>query len=321
MKDTTRDFWVGVTTLIGGVGLLALLTIIGGLTQVFESGYQVTIHMPTAGGLHIDSRVNYNGIDIGRIESVRFQTSPEPGVVAVALITDPSVELPEDVTVTARFPSMLGGSAVADLTRGPGPVVAMLATDGSAVISGIPAADFSQIAEQMAELAGSFDSLSREWTLVGKNINQLVEPRNTEVVDGGDAVGNLATVLARTDSRLAELRIAIDGFSQYVNDPKLREDVLSTAANARQVSQEFSDSVESLRAKYIAVADNLNAVMLSMKQLSDKTLSGEGTFGKMFNDPALYENLNDASERLKAAIDEARLLVEKWKAEGLPVQF
>ena len=106
MKDRTRDFWVGVTTLSGGVGLLALLALIGGLTQIFESGYRVTIHMPTAGGLHADSRVVYNGIDIGRIESVSLQTPPDTGVIAVAVITEPGVLLPQDVTVTARFPSM-----------------------------------------------------------------------------------------------------------------------------------------------------------------------------------------------------------------------
>jgi phospholipid/cholesterol/gamma-HCH transport system substrate-binding protein len=321
MKDHTRDFWVGLTTLSGVVGLLALLTLIGGVTHFYETGYHVTINMPAAGGLHAESRVIYNGIDIGRIDSVALRPPPQVGVVAVAMITEPGVELPDDVMVVARFPSMLGGSAVADLSRKPGPVSAMLATDGSAVIEGEPAADFTQIAEQVAELAESFDTLSREWTLVGENINQLVEPRQIQTVDAGDIAGNLATIMARADTRLAELELAIDGFNQYVNDPELRDDVRATAANARQVSQRFNDSVESLRDKYVAVADDLSAAVQTMKSLAEKTLSGGGTFGKMINDPALYENLNDASERLNAAIDEARLLVEKWKAEGLPVQF
>jgi len=321
MKDHTRDFWVGVTTLTGGVGLLVLLTVIGGLTQAFESGYRVTIQMPTAGGLNVDSRVIYNGIDIGRIESVGLQAPPDTGVIVMAVITESGVELPMDVSVVARFTSMLGGSAVADLTREPGPVPGVLATDGSAVITGGPAADFTQIAEQMAELASNFDALSREWTLVGENINQLVEPRGPALVDDGDAMGNLATVLARADARLVELKLAIDGFNQYVNDPQLRDDVRTTAANARQLSQRFNDTVESLRDRYVAVADDLSVTVQSIKSLTDQTLQGGGTFGKMVNDPALYENLNDASQRLKAAIDEVRLLVEKWKAEGLPVQF
>ncbi len=332
MKESTVSTFVGATTLVGLMGLGFLMFRIGGLSKAFEGGYHVTIELPTAGGLHKDSRVVFNGIDVGRIESVGFQEHPKVGVVAVALITEDNLQLPDDVHVTARFPSLLGGSAIADITRDPGEVTGRLPTDGSAIIPGEPAVDFSLIAEELRNALGgpmqeikrisdNFDALSKEWTLVAENINQLVEMRSTEDVDHGDAVGNLATVLARADSRLAELRLAIEGVNRYVNDEELRGDVRTTAANARELSQRFNDSLDTLRTRYVAVADDLSAAVQTMKKLGDKTLEGGGTLGKLFNDPALYENLNDASERLKAAIDDARLLVEKWKAEGLPVQF
>lgn len=332
MKESTASTIVGATTLAGIIGLAYLLTAVGGLSKAFEGGYHVTIELPTAGGLHQDSRVIFNGIDVGRIQSVGFQEHPKVGVVAVALITEDNLKLPDDVMVTARYPSLLGGSAVADITRKPGEVTGHLPTDGTAVIPGEPAVDFTLIAEELRNALGgpmqefkrisdNFDSLSKEWTLVAENLNQLVEMRSTEDVDHGDAVGNLATVLARADSRLAELRQAIAGVNRYVNDEELRGDVRTTAANARELTQRFNDSLDTLRARYVAVADDLSAVVQTMKKLGDKTLEGGGTLGKMFNDPALYENLNDASERLKAAIDDVRLLVEKWKTEGLPVQF
>lgn len=332
MKESTVSTIVGLTTLAGLIGLAFLLTKVGDLSQVLETGYRVTIELPTAGGLHADSRVIYSGIDIGRIESVSFQESPKSGVVAVALITDQTVQLPDDVMVTARYPSLLGGSAIADVGRDPLPVTGHLPTDGSALIQGAPAVDFSQVAAELRSALGgpmqefqrisdNFDELSKEWTLVGENINQLVEVRSTGEVDDGQAVGNMATVLARADTRLAELKEAIDGLNQYVNDEELRDDVRTTAANARAMSQRVNDSLDTLRARYVAVADDLSAAVQTMKKLADKTLEGGGTFGKIISDPALYENLNDASERLKVAIDETRLLVEKWKAEGLPVQF
>ncbi len=332
MKESTLTTIVGATTLAGLIGLAYLLTVIGGLSKSFEGGYRISIELPTAGGLHKDSRVVYNGIDIGRIESVRLQEPPRVGVIAVALITEDDVVLPEDVRVTARYPSLLGGSAVADITREPGDVSGYLPTDGTAVIQGEPAVDFSLIAEELRNtlsgpmqefkrISDNFDALSAEWTLVGQNINKLVELRSTDSVDQGEAIGNLSTVLARADKRLAELREAIDGVNRYVNDEELRDDVRTTVANARALSQRFNDSLDTLRARYVAVADDLSATIQALQKLADKTMAGEGTLGKVFNDPQLYENLNDASQRLKAAIDEVRLLVEKWKAEGLPVQF
>ena len=126
MKESTVSTIVGATTLAGIIGLAYLLTAIGGLSKSFEGGYHVTIELPTAGGLHEDSRVIYSGIDVGRIESIRFQDPPKIGVVAVALITDEKVQIPDDVKVTARFPSLLGGSAIADISREAGPVAGFL---------------------------------------------------------------------------------------------------------------------------------------------------------------------------------------------------
>ncbi len=331
MKERTLNTVVGITTVAGILGLALLLTRVGGLSKLFESGYRVTIELPTAAGLHKDGRIYYNGIDIGRIESVQFQSPPKTGVTAVALVTEDVVELPDDVTVMVTSP-ILGGSASAQFIRDDVPAEGYLPTDGSAVVQGGPAVDFSQVAQELREALGgpmdelsrisdNFEALSREWTLVGENVNQLVEQRNVDAVDDGDAVGNMATVLARADARLAELREAIDGLNKYVNDAQLHDDVRTTAANARQLSQRFNDSIEALRARYIAVADDLSAAVQSMQKLTEQARAGGGSFSKMISDPELYENLNDASERLKTAIDEARLLVEKWKAEGLPVQF
>ncbi len=331
MKESTVSMFVGATTIAGIVGLAWLMAEIGGLSKSLEGGYSVTITSPDAAGLHKDSRVTYSGIDIGRIDSIAFQERPKTGVVAIALVTTDGLELPDDVTVRIQNP-LLGGSATAALVRGPGPVAGYLPTDGSATITGAPEVGFSQVAEELRNALGgpmeefkrisdNFDVLSSEWTQVAENINLLVEQRSTDAVDEGDAMGNMATVLARTDKRLAELKLAIEGVNLYINDEELRGDVRTTAANARELTQRFNDSMTTLRTRYVAVADDLSSVVQSMQKLADKTLEGGGTFGKMMSDPALYENLNDASQRLKAAIDDVRLLVEKWKAEGVPVQF
>ena len=332
MKESTVSTIVWATTFAGLVGLIGLLMLIGGLDKYMESGYRLTIELPTAGGLRTESRVYYNGIDIGKIESIGFQKPPKEGVVAVALITNHDLEIPDDVSVITRYPSMLGGSAVADIRRDPGDIAGHLTKDGAAVITGVPAVELGQLAGELRNtlsgplgeferISDNFEKLSGEWTLVASNINQLVEARSTNEVDDGDAIGNLATVLARTDQRLVEIKQAIDGINQYVNDNELRDDIRTSAANARALTQRFNDSLDALRARYVAVADDLSITVQAMKKLADKTLDGGGTLGKMVSDPALYENLNDASQRLNAALDDVCLLVEKWKAEGLPVQF
>jgi len=48
---------------------------------------------------------------------------------------------------------------------------------------------------------------------------------------------------------------------------------------------------------------------------------GKGTVGRLMQDPQMYNSLTDAANRLAAALKEAKLLLEKWKNEGLDVKF
>lgn len=216
--------------------------------------------------------------------------------------------------------------------------------DGTAVVTGRAAGMFEDVATSLKDVlegpsatlnrvADDFNALSREWTMVGSNIRRLTNPDVTpEQVDAGEEVANLATVMARADKRMAELEQVLGGIDEYVNDDELRDDIKTTVANAREMTGKVMQTVESLRGdisggvdalkkSYVALADDLSKAVASTQKLVDQMSEGEGTVGKMVNDPKLYDNLNDAAERLNVALDEIRLLVEKWKKEGLPVQF
>jgi phospholipid/cholesterol/gamma-HCH transport system substrate-binding protein len=219
--------------------------------------------------------------------------------------------------------------------------IAMLTKDGSATIEGdapsltgaLSKELRAAIREPMAKfekLSVAIEELAHKWGEVADNISAITKSRSPAEVDasGGNLMGNLATVLARADQRLAEMQKTIDGVNEWVADKKLRSDIQATADNARQTSEklkgavdETSQNIERLTKRYVAVADDLSAAVISMRKAIDQARQGEGTVGKLLNDPSLFNNLNDASGRLNKALDEFKLLLEKWKAEGLPVQF
>ena len=70
------------------------------------------------------------------------------------------------------------------------------------------------------------------------------------------------------------------------------------------------------------MATNVATFLLrSLQSVAEKADRGDGSIGKVLNDPALYNNLNDALERMKQALKELQLLIQKWKKEGVPVDF
>lgn len=327
MDERKRNAVVGITTLAGLLGLIALLLIFGYLPSFMRHGYPVRLALPNAAGLHEGSPIFLSGIHVGEVERVELVDAPLSGVMAHALIRE-NVKIPANVTATVNQPFIGGGASVA-LAVVPAPpgspaATEFLARNGEAVIQGdIPnvMGDVTAAVARFETVAQNFEKLSDEWTRVGENINALVELRQPEAVDKGEAEANLATVMQRTDKRLAELESVLKGIDTYVNDPKLRGDVQATIANARSVSDRAAASVTELQEKYAALADRLSVAADSANGLLVAAREGDGTLGKMLTDPAVYQNLNDAMQRAQAMIDEARLLIQKWKAEGLPVQF
>lgn len=333
MSEKTVNIIVGVTALVGLAGTMFLLLLFGHVPSWMESGYEVIVRIDNASGLTNDSRVRLSGIDIGRVISVRLRGGTQQGVEAVTLINE-DVRIPAGVRVKAESP-LLGSSPtlafeVDHLSEQQ--MAQSLPTDGSAVLEGVSLTLVSQLAGQLeaaiheparkfAQLTDSFNRLSTEWTAVGSNLNRLIEVRSVDEVDSGKVGANLATVLTRADDRLRQLQSALEGLNQWTSDSSLREDVAATAANAKQLTQSLGQSVDRLTKRYVAVADDLTGVVETMRVVLAKAQSGEGTIGKLFHDPALYDNLNDSAQRLEITLDEMRLLVQKWKAEGLPLQF
>jgi len=340
MTERTRNIAVGLTAIAGLLAIGAMLILFGYLPQWMAKGYDLRVELAHAAGLRHGSRVTYNGIDVGQVTRIDLIPPPGAGVVLVARIEE-GVLLPQGVKA-AVSDRLFGGSPTLSLLwtpTAPTEQVQTLATDGSAIIHGeaqsLSGSLVGQLSEQLAEpmqqlkrVSENFEQLSRQWTEVGRNVNKLVEPRAPGDVDAGEEAGNLASMVARADARMAELRDVMDnmnrtlqGVQSWVEDEALRSDVSATVANARKLTANLNEQVQVLSQRYVAVADDMTQALKTLNETVELARSGEGTVGKLLHDPALYNNLNDAGERLNLALDEMNLLLEKLRHEGLPVQF
>ncbi len=361
MKEQTRNTIVGLTALVGFAGFGVLLMLFGYLPAWLEKGYEIRVRLTNASGLGEGSRVKLSGIDIGRVTRVDLQQPSRPGVVVTTLIRE-DVLVPRGVRVEAESP-LLGGSPtlafdISDLT--PQQAADLLPTNGTAEIEGQsltlvsqfageleaaisePSMLFRQMVERFDKVGIAIEKLSEQWEQVGVNLDQLTRQQELENVDSGQMLGNLTTAMARADQRLAEMQRVTQGLDEWVNNPQLRDDVQTAAANLRELTQRFKQSADSvdglltdsrgliadarvnidgLIKRYIAVADDASGAIGTLHQAIAKANTTDGTIGKLLNDPSLYDNLNDAFERLQKAVSEFRLLIQKWKEEGLPVQF
>jgi phospholipid/cholesterol/gamma-HCH transport system substrate-binding protein len=321
MKETSRNLTVGLTTLLGVVGLMILLLLFGYVPAFLQEGYTITVEFDDAAGLNPGSRVELAGIDIGSVESVMFKQPYGSGVESKLRIRD-EIQIPANARAVIKAP-LLGGSPKVKFSVdriNPDAEMAFLSQDGTEVVKG-SAGDLSGAFSELEKLTQQLSQLSTDWRAVARNIVDLTEPRDLEKVEAGEIKGNLSTLLSRLDLRVEEFRGVLHGADQLINDPTMREDLRQTAANARQASGDVADTVTTLKTRYVAVADDLSKAVIQLNTLLEKGGGNEGTLGKLLNDPALYDNLDGTATRIGQAIDELRLLLQKWKAEGVPINL
>ena len=355
MTDRIRNVIVGLTAIGGIAGLAVLMLMFGYLPDWFEQGYRVQVHMSNASGLTIDSVVKLNGINVGRVVEVKLKEPASEGVIATILIR-PQHDIPRDVKATVAQ-ALLGGSPTLtlDASHLAGKTdLKYLKRDGSDTLEAEVTSLTGQIesslkgpTEQFERLVDNFEQLSKSWTKLAENLNVLTERRTPADVDAsnGQLEGNITTVLARADSRLAEMEQSIAGLNSLLNDPQLKKDLHETFANANKISQNMETAtadasqlvkridgsvdkidglfdgakgdLDQLTKRYIAVADDMSGASQSMKKTIDLARESDGTVAKLINDPALYNNLNDSAKRLDSALTDLKLLIQKWEKEGI----
>ena len=318
MNERGRNLIVGGTVLAGLAGFIFLLLIFGYLPRFLQSGYHVEIELEDAVGVNPGSRVDLAGIDVGEVETISFRQPFDGGVLVEARIKD-TIDIPATAVVVVEKELLGGSSTLKFVVEGNGEAISdFLPRDGTARVLGGPGALANAFGgfQQMGE---DFARLSEEWSGVGAKLNAFLGGETA--ADAAGPMGGMMRVIAGLESRLTEIESVVAGMDHYVNDPQLREDIAATGANARKLTAEASESLAEVKVRTLAAVSNLSKVLAEAQQAMAKANTGEGTMGKTLNDPALYDNLNDAALRIGTAVDEVQLLLDKWKAEGVPINF
>lgn len=351
MREATRNTFVGLTAIFALLGLAYMGFIFGELAINANEGYRITVHLDSANGLVRGSRIHLNGLDIGSVSELKFLEDPTQGIEAFCAIRN-EIRIPDHSEVRATKSLIGSGAMLGMVTHSPGKavpaVVKFVPQDGTGRLSG-KASSIDLIVEEMAsslvkDLRDQFknidgvslemQNLFKQYTEVGRKLNGLLEDRSPEDIKNGKAP-NIQTVVARIDADLAELHTTLTTFNKLLGDPKMQEDIRTTIANARTFSDKANTvadetgktivdvrkEVMALSTKYVGVADDLSRTLKTMNALMAAAKDGKGTAGKLINDPALFDSFTDSAQRLSETLKEMKLLLQKWKAEGLPVKL
>lgn len=355
MSEYRRNIAVGVTVLVGLVALGAVIVLFGEVPALVRSGYVVEVSMPGAGGVSEGAAVNLNGKQIGKVGGIYLREDPREGVVLVCHIND-EVRIPAQPFLSVYTTSGAFGSATVELAtiNAPGSLT-FLPTDGSAGLVGEPGSS-SLIPPEIAEKLESISEGFAAFEQLAQNLNRLIEPLVEPVGPGAGQIDPATQAVTPAQTRLAQamdnLSKALEGLAVIAGDPENQENFRVALANLRQTSESAAAALEDFRAfsgearqtiqsvnrgiddirqagmavqrrvdevaaQLVDSTDQLSRLLMTLNQAATRLATGEGTAGRLLNDPELYNSLVDAMRQLERTMTEMQTALQVWRTEGI----
>jgi len=265
---------VGVLVTVGVV--IAVLGTIWLVRGGFSSGYPLHARFKWGAGVKQGQPVRLAGVQIGVVSDVELDPK---GTILVKMTIEDDYHVPQNSTAAVQPVGIFGDQEIALVPKEPSPI---FFAEGDSVPAAVPKPG-------LPELTARADTISQRLDDVAKAVQ-------IELVQGG-GVADLRKTLAVTHDLARQLSaIAAEQsreltltFGQFRKTTAAIDSVQldSTLRNLQQTTRNLAAFTDSLR----GTAQQINAVLA-------KADHGDGTLGRLLNDPGLYHDLRRLTTRL-----------------------
>ena len=357
ISERPRNILVGVTMLVAlailmyGIILLGKFPSFGAIRP-----YGVTLTATSANGMTTGAAVQLNGVYAGQVTNVSLTNDGGKLVAVIGLQIDHDILIPSATKATLNRPQAVGNPFVElTVTDAGGP---MLPQDGTAKLEAV-AADASLIppqifddvhnaSKELSKVAGDLhvllvysppDAIAKadpndpnrpreNISTVVVRLNGMVKSLQDLLTDPAlqgkvreaiqnivDASAQLKTTLQKIDAIAAHAGGVVDNIGTAASDVSGAAKAITGAATRA------SGTLETTQAQIQRVSQQLVEVLGQIEKSSRELTEGNGTTGKLVNDPRLYDGLIDLSKSLRTTVDDLDFLIKKWKDEGLDLRL
>ncbi len=334
MTERHRDAVIGLTALVGVVAMIGMLLAFGSLREYARDTYVVEVRMNRAGGLRFGSQVTLDGVPIGTIGDVALEIEA-PLPVRLDCKIETWAMIPTDHFIKVDAALIGGGARLAIISLDPDADRAVFSPEDVPRLSGsflpMDEALSGALDARMAPITESFQqvgALASVYRELGARISDLV------ATGGGEGQG-LATTLERINGTLLSADRAFAAATDWLDDAQLREDARSAvfkanlfieratdaALAAGELATTLDEQTPTLVDRLSSTATSVDATLAEVRQLARLASDGTGTIGRLLNDPALYEDLDDAARRLDATLAALKVTIEAINDDGVKVEF
>jgi len=283
---------VGITVFLAAIAAVIGFRFMSDI-PVFRQSIEVNTTFQRADGLGTGSQVYVRGVKVGSVSDVQLT---EQDSVRISMRLDMQRPLPKESVAYLTSLGLIEGKSI---------VIELGSSDEHVqhgdYIKGIYVDSMMETLGARGDELG--DDLSNTFTELNKFLAQLNETLdddarislNQTMQSTSRATQRIAEIL---DGKQTEIDLAIESGSSML----AQLDTLATDSRPRVDSlivtlEKNIQELETMRIELEGASTGLN-------QIIEKINNGEGTLGKMVNDPALYDNLDELTKELNELVKE-----------------
>lgn len=299
MTERKRNLAVGLTVLVGLVLLAVLLIAFAGLPEAFQAGNKIHMLFDQTYDIEPGDSIFLRGKDVGMVTNVDFTEGDLRKGVTITARIDSDIRLPRNIQARIYTKGLVGKGYLTLLPDGPAPdgeAEEFYAADETITLQGAHDAAAGLLPPKLLQAFEDFGTLA-------KNLNELIspEPAATQPDSVSPTTQPIPPGLKGTVTRLNQTLDTMNAFFA-------KGETSLTGA-------------DELIRQLILDAEDVSKVLHSLQKAVDKINEGDGTAGKLINDPKLYDNLVRVSEQMDEMVKDFRRLAKKWETQGMGVKL
>ena len=269
-----NEVLVGILLTVGVV--IAVLGTIWLVRGGFSSGYPLYARFKWGAGVKQGQAVRLAGVQIGVVSDVELDPR---GTILVTMNVEDDYKVPRNSTAAVQAVGIFGDQEIALLPKEPSPI---FFNEGDSIPPAVPKAG-------LPELTARADTISQRLDDVAKAV-QL------ELVAGG-GIADLRKTLGATHDLARQLGgIAAEQSKQLsLTLTQLRN--TTAAIDSVQLDSTMRNLQQTTR-NLAAFTDSLSGTARQLNAVLAKADKGDGTIGRLLNDPGLYHDLRRLTTRL-----------------------
>lgn len=292
----SREIKTGIIV-IGGILLFILGFSYLKSSSLFDNSKKMYAVYPNVGGLQPGTAVSINGLNVGKVNDIRFIDTK--GNLLVTFTVSSDFDFSKNSPAVLYDTGIIGGKGLQILPLFDG---SPMAKSGDTLNTNTRPGLTELAQQKLTPLFQKFESAVADADSVLVNVNEVLDD-NTKS-DLRKAISGLSTLITSLQGSATSLDKILS-----TNGGKLD----SSLTNFQSLTASFSKLADSLNNSGLPkTLSSLESTVANLDKVMAKIESGDGTLGKLMNNKELYDNLNATSRELDLLLQDFRLNPKRY---------